>query len=197
MSRINVHGPKDVRAIRVLLYIPVVFEVEYLVYVFVVFHNLYVQFFMTVKCGGESLFCVSFGASWEGHTDYASVSSTCSFVHSVSEWNRWKLRSRHGVRLHRFMIFHNYTCGSSSSLIGQIWTAVLVSNEICEMFSCICKFGETFIIIIIIIIIIIGLWLTCRYRDSIYISGPFQVASLLHAWQISHQISRCIYHEDR
>ena len=191
MSQINFHGPKDVRAIEVLLYIHVVFEVEYLIYVFVVFHNSDVLFYMTVKCGGESLLCVSFGISLEGYTVYASVSSTCSFVHSVSEWNRWKSHSRHAVRLHHFMSFHNYTFGSSSSLIVQIWTTVLLSNEICEMFSCICKFGETFIIIII------GLWLTCRYRDSIYISGPFQVASLLHAWQISHQISRCIYQEDR
>ena len=26
---------------------------------------------------------------------------------------------------------------------------------------------------------------------------PFQVTGLLHAWQISHQIFRCIYHEGR
>ena len=27
--------------------------------------------------------------------------------------------------------------------------------------------------------------------------APFQVAGLLHAWQISHQISRYVYHEGR
>ena len=27
--------------------------------------------------------------------------------------------------------------------------------------------------------------------------APFQIAGLLHAWQISHQISRYVYHEGR
>ena len=40
-------------------------------------------------------------------------------------------------------------------------------------------------------------WLTCRYRGNIHFSewAPFQIAGLLHAWQISHQISRYVYHE--
>ena len=35
--------------------------------------------------------------------------------------------------------------------------------------------------------------LTCRYRGNIHIS--FQAAGLLHAWQISYQISKYVYHE--
>ena len=33
----------------------------------------------------------------------------------------------------------------------------------------------------------------CRYRGNIHI--PFQVAGLLHAWQISYKISGYVYHE--
>ena len=33
----------------------------------------------------------------------------------------------------------------------------------------------------------------CRYRGNIHI--PFQVAGLLHTWQISYKISRYVYHE--
>ena len=59
----------------------------------------------------------------------------------------------------------------------------------------VCSKGAQNIIIIIIIIII-------RFLMNVQVQGqylhqwvPFQVDGLLHAWQISHQICRCLYHE--
>ena len=39
--------------------------------------------------------------------------------------------------------------------------------------------------------------LMCRYRGNSHQWASFQVAGLLHTWQISHQMSRCVYHEGR
>ena len=52
------------------------------------------------------------------------------------------------------------------------------------------------IIIIIIIIIIIGFLINMQVQGQYPQQWAlFQVTGLLHTWQISHQISRCLYHE--
>ena len=47
-----------------------------------------------------------------------------------------------------------------------------------------------------IIIIIIGFFINVQVQGQHpHQWAPFQIAGLLHAWQISHQISRYVYHE--
>ena len=47
----------------------------------------------------------------------------------------------------------------------------------------------------IIIILITGFLINLQVQGQHpYQWAPFQVAGLLHTWQISHQISRCVYH---
>ena len=54
------------------------------------------------------------------------------------------------------------------------------------------------IVCIIIIIIIIGFLINVQIQGQYPQQwAPFQVTGLLHAWQISHQISRCLYHQGR
>ena len=52
------------------------------------------------------------------------------------------------------------------------------------------------LIISVVIIIIIGFFINVQVQGQHpHQWAPFQVAGLLHAWQISHQISRYVYHE--
>ena len=55
-------------------------------------------------------------------------------------------------------------------------------------------FKVIIIIIIIIIIFLINVQVQGQYPQQ---WAPFQVTGLLHGQQISHQISRCLYHEGR
>ena len=48
-----------------------------------------------------------------------------------------------------------------------------------------------------LIIIIIRFFINVQVQEHPQQWAPFQVAGLLHSWQISHQISRCLYHEGR
>ena len=51
---------------------------------------------------------------------------------------------------------------------------------------------------IIIIIIILGFLINVQVQGQHpHRRATFQIAGLLHPWQISHQISRCVYHEGR